>query len=381
MQNFQAKSGILRRIFKTIDSYIFTEFFLPFLSSLGIIAGVWLGIDRFKQIFKLLASEEYPWYTAFLVLALDIPKILLNILPICILLACFLSFQKLSLQAEFTAMRSAGASYLRILRPVLVFGLFGALSCFCLSEILLPLSIPVGDSLVRKHDNKEIKGFTFTKHRPDANVQQIFYAKSIKEGELTNLVIVNFSKEDLINIYIAKTAHWNQPKHGWDLEKGNTSFIDRGNMSDGEDFNHLVSNFKTKFLHSKSNPLDLLHVYKRAHTLNVVELLRIIAWHDFNKIETSSLNSLKTNFQQRFAYPVTAVILAFIGALLGFSSRRESRNWNYILLGLIVFSFFMLQAIFTSFGDSGRIPAFLAMWAPNLLLALINIIIFYIKAR
>lgn len=354
---------------------------MPFLSSLGIIAGVWLGIDRFKQIFKLLVSDEYPWYTAFLVLGLDIPKILLNILPVCILLACFLSFQKLSLQAEFTAMRSAGASYLRILRPVLVFGLLGALSCFLLSEIFLPLTIPLGDSLIKKHDTKEVKGFTFTKHRNNDIVQQIFYAKSIKKGELTNLVIVNFAKDDLINIYIAKTAKWNSKKHGWDLNTGNTSFIDRGNMSEGEDFNHLVSNFKRKFLYSKSNPLDLLQVYKRAHTLNFVELLHIIAWHESNKIETNSLNSLKTNFQQRFAYPVTAIILAFIGSLLGFSSRRESRNWNYILLGLIVFSFFMFQAIFTSFGDSGRIPAFLAMWSPNLLLALINIIIFYVKAR
>jgi lipopolysaccharide export LptBFGC system permease protein LptF len=141
----------------------------------------------------------------------------------------------------------------------------------------------------------------------------------------------------------------------------------------------MVSNFKTKFIESQTNPLDLIHIYKKIQTLNILEIWELIKLHEKNNIETSSLNSLKTNFQQRFAYPFTALILAFIGALLGFSSRRESRNWNYITLGLIVFSFFMFQAIFTSFGDSGRMPAIVAMWFPNFLLSLVAILISYFK--
>jgi lipopolysaccharide export LptBFGC system permease protein LptF len=150
-------------------------------------------------------------------------------------------------------------------------------------------------------------------------------------------------------------------------------------MDDNEGFNHMVSNFKTKFIESQTNPIDLIHIYKKIQTLNILEISELIKLHEKNNIETSSLNSLKTNFQQRFAYPFTALILAFIGALLGFSSRRESRNWNYITLGLIVFSFFMFQAIFTSFGDSGRMPAIVAMWFPNFLLSLVAILISYFK--
>jgi LPS export ABC transporter permease LptG len=370
------------RYLKRIDTYIFSEFVLPFLSAGGIIAGVWLGIDRFKQIFKLLASGDYPWYTGFFVLVLDIPKIALNILPICILLACFLSFQKLSIQAEFTAMKAAGANYLRILKPVMIFGLIGVLSCFIIAEILIPVTAPLNDNIfksAKKRESKEVKSFTYTKHYPSKEVQQIFYAKSIKEDLLTNLVMVDFNDKGFINIHLAKNAEWDSKKHGWNLEKGNSSFIDRAAMDDNEGFNHMVSNFKTKFIESQTNPLDLIHIYKKIQTLNILEIWELIKLHEKNNIETSSLNSLKTNFQQRFAYPFTALILAFIGALLGFSSRRESRNWNYITLGLIVFSFFMFQAIFTSFGDSGRMPAIVAMWFPNFLLSLVAILISYCK--
>ncbi len=371
------------RYLKRIDTYIFSEFVLPFLSAGGIIAGVWLGIDRFKQIFKLLASGDYPWYTGFLILVLDIPKIALNILPICILLACFLSFQKLSIQAEFTAMKAAGASYLRILKAVMIFGLIGVLSCFIIAEILIPITAPLNDNIFKSakknRDTKEIKSFTYTKHYPNQEVQQIFYVKSIKEDLLSNLVMVDFNHKGLINIHLAKNAKWDAEGHGWNLEKGNSSFIDRAAMDGNEGFNHMVSNFKTKFVESEINPLDLIHIYKRIQTLNILEVWELIKLHEKNNIETSGLNSLKTNFQQRFAYPFTALILAFIGALLGFSSRRESRNWNYITLGLIVFSFFMFQAIFTSFGDSGRMPAIVAMWFPNFLLSLVAILISYFK--
>lgn len=356
---------------------------MPFFSAAGIISGVWLGIDRFKQIFKLIANSDYPWYAAFLILALDIPKILLNVLPICILLACFLSFQKLSLQAEFTAMRSAGASYLRILRPVVLFGIIGIFLCFLLSELLLPLTAPYSENLFKHKVKsvKEIKAFTFTKHNADKDVEQIFYAKNIRGDDINNLVIVNFSEDGLINIYLAKEARWNTALHGWDLSKGNSSFINRGQMETGEGFNHLVDNFKDKFISAETNPLSLAYLYKKVQAMNLFEIWSLIDLHKKENIETSSLNSLKTNFHQRFAYPVTCLILAFIGAILGFSSRRESRNWNYISLGLIVFSFFMFQAIFSSFGDSGRIAASLAMWIPNFILALVSLLLFYIKAR
>ena len=73
------------------------------------------------------------------------------------------------------------------------------------------------------------------------------------------------------------------------------------------------------------------------------------------------------------------MILAIIGALLGLSAKRQSVNWNYILLGLIVFSFFMSQAIFNSFGDSGRMSAFMAMWMPNFFLMFIAYFIYQYK--
>ena len=58
------------------------------------ITGVWLGIDKFKEVFKLLAKSGAPFSTGLVILGLEIPQILAITIPISILLATFLTFQK-----------------------------------------------------------------------------------------------------------------------------------------------------------------------------------------------------------------------------------------------------------------------------------------------
>lgn len=98
-----------------IDNYVLTEFWLPLVSGAGIITGVWLGIDKFKEVFNLLAKSGAPMSTGVVILGLETPQILAITIPISILLATFLTFQKLSSQSEIIAMRAAGVSFTRLM--------------------------------------------------------------------------------------------------------------------------------------------------------------------------------------------------------------------------------------------------------------------------
>ena len=42
-----------------IDLYVLGQFVLPFLSATGIVTGVWLGIDRFKEIAKIVNNKTF----------------------------------------------------------------------------------------------------------------------------------------------------------------------------------------------------------------------------------------------------------------------------------------------------------------------------------
>ncbi len=383
-----------------LDKYILTEFWLPLVSGAGIITGVWLGIDKFKDVFKLLARSGASLGTGIVVLGLEIPQILAITTPIGILLAAFLTFQKLSAQSEVLAMRAAGASYTRIMRPVFILGILGIMFTFFVSEFIVPFTTPFAEKIYTLALYKDpistdsVNGFSYFEKDSQGTIRRIFYVRKFKEDLLRDVVILDFSKKNLSMIHTAKKGHWDPLKGGWVLEKGSSSYIkassDDSDMEndDGEANNaepssasmHLVTNFEHTLIPSSLNPNEILKKLTKLNELNFVGLYHFIKLHESDGIYTDKLNSVKAQFYNKFAYPVSCLILAVIGACLGIVGRRRVVNWGYIALGLIVFVFYMSQTIFDSYADSGRIEPSIAVWIPNLILAGIAASIYFYRA-
>jgi len=359
---------------KRLDRYILSEFWLPLASGVGIITGVWLGIDKFKEIFKLLAKSGAGFDKGIVIIGLEVPEILAMTLPISVLLATFLTFQKLSGQSEILAMRAAGASFLRILRPAFTLGILAMLATFILSEFVVPLATPLAKKmyvLALYKDPVPQKGardFSYFEKNHKGTLKRIFYVKSFKKGVLNDVIILDFAKKGLSQIYAANKASWSSDKGGWSLKDGTSHAVKTGKGSGSMD---MVGTFKTTFIPSRLNPNQILERITKVGAMNFMDLYKFIALHTDGNLETDELNDSITKFHNKFAYPFSCILLALIGACLGVIGRRKTINWGYILIGLIVFVFYMSQTIFTSFGQSGKMDPFISVWLPNLVIALI----------
>lgn len=371
-------------IFKKIDKYILSEFWLPLVSGAGIITGVWLGIDKFKEVFKLLAKSGAPFMTGAVILGLEIPQILAVTIPISILLATFLAFQKLSSQSEVVAIRAAGVSFGRMMRPVVYLGLIGAIFSFMLSEFIVPFTNPFAQKVYMLALYKDpiasdaVKGFSYFENDSKGAVKRIFYVRKIKDSELKNVVILDFSEKNLSMIHTAKEGRWNPAKGGWVLSDGSSSYIkskSKNELEEGESFSndamHLVTNFRETLIPSSMNPQEIMKEISNVRDMNFLKLRSYIKKHEEGGIYTDRLNEFRTKYLNKYSYPISCIFLAIVGACLGISSRRRAVNWGYILLGLVVFVFYMSQTVFDSFGQSGRIDPLLSVWMPNFILALI----------
>ncbi len=380
---------------KKIDNYIVSEFWLPFVSGAGIITGVWLGIDKFKEVFKLLAKSGASFSTGLVILGLEIPHILSITIPISVLLAAFLTFQRLSSQSEIIAMRAAGTSFARMMQPVILVGLIAMSVSFSLSEFVVPYTTPFAKKvymLALYNDpiaKKSVNGFSYFEKDQDGSIQRIFYVKKLKNDILKNIVILDFSKKKTTMVHTAREGAWDPAKGGWMLFDGTSSFIKSekpkqvkfDNPEDfGEDSMHLVSNFKETLIPSGVNPNELLKKISKVRDMNFLALKNLIDSHEKNGIHTDNLDDMKTKFFNKFAYPISCVFVALIGACLGISSRRRQVTWGYIALGMVVFVFYMSQTMFDSFGSSGRIEPAIAVWIPNLILSLIALMSFSYRA-
>lgn len=379
---------------KKIDKYILTEFWLPLVSGAGIITGVWLGIDKFKEVFKLLAKSGAPFSTGIVILGLETPQILAVTIPISILLATFLTFQKLSSQSEIIAMRAAGVSFTRLMRPVFYLGLLGLLVCFVLNEFVVPFTNPFAQKvyMLSLYENpistKSVKGFSYFEKDSNDATRRIFYVRKFKNDILKDLVILDFSKKNISMIHTASKGEWDPKRGGWILYDGSSSYIknsESNKKNDMDEFNtdalHLVTNFKETLIPSSLNPNEILKDMTNVRDMNFLKLRKLIQDHEKGHIFTDKLNEFRTKYFNKYAYPVSCILLAIIGACMGITGRRRAVNWGYIALGLVVFIFYMSQTVFDSFGQSGKIDPLLAVWMPNFILAAIAGCVYFYRAE
>jgi lipopolysaccharide export system permease protein len=382
-------------LIKRIDKYILSEFWLPLVSGAGIITGVWLGIDKFKEVFKLLAQSGAPFSTGIVILGLEIPQILAITIPISILLASFLTFQKLSAQSEVVALRAAGVSFTRLMRPVVYLGILGMLFSFILSEFVVPLTNPFAQKVYmlamykNPVEQNTTKGFSYYERNSKGEIQRIFFVRKVRNNQLRNVVILDFSEKDLSMIHTARDGFWDPKKGGWLLSHGSSSYVKskqenkRSEDEDSEfsDAMHLVTNFRETLIPSSMNPQEIMKQISNVRDMNFLKLREFIRTHEEGRVFTDKLNEYRTKYFNKYSYPVSCILLAVIGACLGISGRRRAVNWGYILLGLVVFVFYMSQTVFDSFGQSGRIEPVISVWMPNLILASIAAMTYFYRAN
>lgn len=181
------------KVIKKIDIYLLKNFLGLFLATFFIAVFIllmqfmWMHVnDLVGKGIGISVLSEFFVYAAATVVPLA--------LPLAILLSSLISFGNLAEKVELTAMKAAGISLFRILRPLTVFVLFLSIGAFFFSNNVLPksqtklwalifslrqkspeLDIPVGEFY------DEISGY------------HIYVRDKTPKGELLNLMIYDYS--------------------------------------------------------------------------------------------------------------------------------------------------------------------------------------------
>ncbi|PBC68544.1 LptF/LptG family permease [Fibrobacter sp. UWS1] len=109
--------------------YVLKEHIAPFLLALFVITFLFV-VDFLVTILDNVLSKGLPISTVLEIFALNIVWMLSLSIPMAVLVACLMAFGRLSGDQEITAMKAAGVSPLRMMRPVLLVGVL-------ISELLI----------------------------------------------------------------------------------------------------------------------------------------------------------------------------------------------------------------------------------------------------
>jgi lipopolysaccharide export system permease protein len=360
-----------------IDRYILWEIIVPTVLAVLIFTFVLLA-GRTLKLAELVINKGIPLRDILQLLGYMLPSFLAITLPLSILLGTLLAFSRLSADAEIIALKAAGISLTRLLRPTMALALLASLATAGLTLYLEPQA------------NKAFRSqiFKIVSQRANIGLQPRVF-----QAEFTDLVLyadeINDRSGELSGIFISD-------QRGGAEAIPTTIIADEGLfISDptGEELIlrlfqgqiHRYSNNSTKNAYQvvNFNSYDLsLPVGQRATGVGAREFkLKELSLTELEKLATStdSLGAAykaRAEYHQRFSMAVTPLLFALLALPLGIQSSRSGRGGGFAT-GLVTYLiYYMCVSFSTTLTAESHWPAGLTIWAVPLIFLLIGILLF-----
>ena len=356
---------------KILHRYVFHEVLTPFLLGLGVFTFVLL-ITRLLKLIELVVNRGLPPTQILRLIAYLVPAFLEITVPMAMLLAILIAFGRLSADSELVAMRSSGLSLYQIVPPV---ALFVALSTIATGALAM---------YVRPQANANLKRalWEIVRTRATAGLRpQVF------NDEFPGLVIyaeqIDGRTDRLLHVLISDER---------DPEQRNTVFAREGYMiSDSEaqtvtlrllagtihTSGEAASDYRTDFESYDVNldlREDLAGQTRKAEDPKELTLPSLWGLLERQRAAGDVSRAGLVELHRRFAIPFACVVFGLVGVPLGIAPARAVRSRGFAISLGMIFAYYILLSAGQGLAEQGTVPAWLGLWAPNLIFGALGVL-------
>ena len=350
---------------KIIDSYILWKMLGTVVFAITLLMTVVVVFDMSENIQRFL-NHNVPWKEVVKGYYLNFIPYFINLfIPLFTFISVIWFTSKLSSHNEINSIFDHGISFNRMLVPYIT----GAVIIMILSLILANFIVP--------NTNRKLNDFKFQYfgrrsvnssylHIKNSKNSYIFVERWDKmAGEGYNFTYEEFDNSSIRQKISAQTIDYDEDNKLWRLHRYTRRVI----TPEDEELIFRGEEFDTVF---NITPLNLYQDVSVSETMTYNELRQFI------KEEKVRGSSLLANYQierhKRLANPVGILIMTLLGVSV--SCRKTTRGVGvHIFFGVgLVFTFVFLQQISTVFSVSGGLPPVLGTWFPNIIFAIITIV-------
>lgn len=206
---------------KKLHSYILGQFIKNISTLIAAFIAIYLLIDFFEKIDNFMEKDKSMSLVAKFFIY-NIPFILEQMGPVCILLAGVITLGVLNHNNELIALKSCGTPLRKIVTPIVVAGAVFSMLLLGISQFILPKTV----AITNKIWNEEIKGMVplgiYRNGRYYYQSDNVFYSFARPDPKKHSFLDFSYSTWDdehrLTSLIAAKKAIW---KNGaWKLQKG-----------------------------------------------------------------------------------------------------------------------------------------------------------------
>ena len=354
---------------RLLDRYIIREVLAPFIFGVITFTTLILSIDTMMRATRMLTENHFAVGLVVKYILASIPVPLAYSFPMSSLLACLMAFGRLSADTEITAMKAGGISLYRIALPGLLLMLCFSFVDLYLTDRIVPQASYEANSITLKQLGKDedslVKNFSSMKDVAEDGTDRQIIAREfdVDKGRMDQVTIQFYRRESnqLVRQMLADRAEYTDK--GWVMRHVHT-----------QDFDEAKNVTQDTEASSLSLPLDKspreLNTRPRGRQECTRDMLltkvRIeMATHEGRV--TTKVNQYMVEYYTRLAVPFSCVIFALFGIPLGLQPQRSSKSVGLGQSIVFIFIYYLLLSFSRVLGENGVLPAFLAVWLPNVL--------------
>jgi lipopolysaccharide export system permease protein len=356
-----------RKAVSLLDRFIVSQMANSFVFGVMVFSVLLVAGDLLFQIANLMIEKGVALGLVMRLFVYKLPEVVVMTLPMASLLSALLTFGRLSSQSEIVALRAAGISFLRIVKPVLLASVLVSLGAILLNETIVPLSNKAAENIMRYEIARErptlLREKVFLRDEEGGELRRVIYISRLRQnlGTMEDILVQEFESGKMNRIVTADRGTWRDGE--WWLEDGKTFEVMKDRTV------KLLFAFERQKLPLELGPREVAHTSQRPSEMSAWQLWGHISV--MNK-QGANLAPLWVLFHLKLALPWACVILAVLGATLGVGPHRSGAGVGLAMSILIVFAYYVLMSFSRSFGEAGYLPPFVAAWAPNLVFLIIS---------
>lgn len=360
---------------RILDRYIFKELLIPFCFGIFILTFLIL-IHQLLRLMELVIDKGVDLLSVGQIFLTLLPSFFLLTIPMAVLMASVMTFNRLSNDNEITALKSTGVGFYRFLRPVLFFSAAAAFMTLFMGMIAQPWGGGSFKSLGMKILKKRASvGIEEGKFNGTFSNLMIYVESMPTFTEMEGVFIYDMRDPGTPKVITAKKGILlNDPGAGaigFHLLEGSLHAQGKG----GSDYQRAV--FATYDL-----KLDLGSVLQGGNagleTPTYREMKRAVEASGGKDLRALRLLS---EFYKNFSFSFASLVFGLVGVPLGIISGRTGRLGGFTVgIGLIT-----LYYLLNTLGDyliTIRLAApFLAVWLPHFALIPLTLYLMRVTAR
>jgi LPS export ABC transporter permease LptF/LPS export ABC transporter permease LptG len=373
-------SYYLRRAMRTLDRYIWKELLPPFVLGAGVFT-FFLFIDRIYQLTNLVITKNVPVHLVLSLLGLMLPAFLGLTLPMALLVAVLLVCGRLAGDLEVTALKAAGVSPLRLLRPFVVAGVLVTLLIAWITVWVNPWAF--GAFQRQLFRILQTRAITALQERTFSGAfgQIVIYVDEMSPSQvaLRGVLVSDERDPKQSRIILAREGRLLTDEEN---RRITMRFLDGSiNESDAADPHRF--RYTAFSLYDMTVPLDspltaAARDEKPERQLPLGKLLEVA--EDLAR-QNQIVAPYYVELHKRFALPVAASIFVLVGFPLGIRTLRGGRAVALASSFVIAVSYYIVFNSLEGMALSRRLPAGVAMWVPNALFACVGVALIVASTR